>query len=139
MIIEPFAFSNCVSLKEIVFKNNSVPTCTNIYKCNTSKDYQIIVPDSLYDAFYKIEMPHNTIKHLIKKSDKIQQTIDNIKNSNIIQTIILLEKCIILYDVFSNTFKTIIKQLKDKYQISDDKIQHIKNLQQRKQQYVEQS
>ena len=69
MEIEFGAFKNCVSLKEILFKNQKDAVFTHIADSNRlPKDFVIVVPDDLLQKQLNIELPSNK-KHVVSVTE----------------------------------------------------------------------
>lgn len=138
MVIEYGAFQNCVSLKEIHLEKCDFPVNTNIYNSNVPDDLRIIVNDKVYNESIDKELQANRYR-LTLYSDYIQEKIDKISNTKIIQGIIYLSKFIQQsnnQDIVSS-LKNIITQLKNKYKISDSIISYVNYLMDKKQEILQ--
>ena len=85
MKIDISAFKNCVSLKEIDLSKVDEPVFIGFLPSdNIPNDTKIVIPDKLYDKWLDVELPchHKKIK---KYSEKIQNKINNLEKSNILQ------------------------------------------------------
>lgn len=131
MTIEFNAFQNCVSLHEIDFSKCDDVVITNILqKDNLPSDYQIIVKNSIYKK--QVEKEFCLVKsHIIKKSNKIQQNINNLNNSCILKSIDLLNKTYIS-DEINLIIQSICNNLKIKYNISKELIDNYYKLKEQK-------
>ncbi len=126
MKIEYGAFQNCTSLKEIHFEKCNEAINTNIYKSNIPAYMKIIVNDKVFNQSLSVEFPANLYR-LQRYSDYIQQKIDTAKNSNIVLSIIQLNKVIDFHldENIDNIVQKIKNYLCDKYSITKEQIQNI--------------
>lgn len=136
MTIEPYAFKNCISLKEIDVSSidNDVFMFGLMPDDNTPNSLSIIVQDKLYNEFVNNEIFSNK-KKFVKYSDKIQQKIDLLKNTKILQIIYHLT-CVNNILSYNNQFNlfidNIIKTFLVQYNINKEEYSYFEYLQEKK-------
>ena len=126
MKIDISAFKNCVSLKEIDLSKVDEPVFIGFLPSdNIPNDTKIVIPDKLYDKWLDVELPchHKKIK---KYSEKIQDKINDLEKSNILQA---YNKIILATQQINNIklqeiLKNITKQLLDMYNINKEQLDY---------------
>ena len=134
MTIKLNAFNNCSSLKEIhceVF--DDIIDFKSRFNDGISDNYIVIVKDKLYKKWLNA----NFEVHIVKASNYIQSKIDNLNNSKVLKTILLLNdaKHILSNKDFLAALASIEKMLLKKYNIQQNDIEKIKALTLRKKKY----
>lgn len=133
MIIKPHAFKNCSSLKVIEFKNINEPVLFGFLPDdNVPNDISIIVPDNLYNEWKK--KCSILWKNLVPYSEKIQNKINSLKNSTILQAYYHIIKSISKIDneQIKNILNTCAKTLFKMYNISKEDYSYFEYLQEKK-------